>query len=83
MYFVYILECADNTLYTGITTDLAKRMEKHAAGTGAAYTRARKPKKIVYSEQASDRSSALRREAEIKRWARAKKLDLIRAHRRR
>lgn len=77
MYHVYILRCVDGSLYTGITNDLEKRIEKHLTGKGAAYTRAKKVEKLVYSEQALNRSLALKREAEIKRWPRQKKLDLI------
>jgi putative endonuclease len=79
MYTVYILRCADGSLYTGITNDINARMKKHVAGKGAAYTRAKKVEKLVYSETAKDRSAALRREAEIKSWSRAKKLELVRA----
>jgi len=78
-YFVYILECADGSLYTGITTDVARRFVEHAENKnkkGANYTRARKPVRIAYSEEQPDRSSALKREAEIKKWPRAKKLEL-------
>ncbi len=79
MYFVYILECKDGTLYTGITTDLARRLAEHKDGIGAAYTRSKKAKRIVYSEKARDRSTASKREAEIKRLTRVKKLALINA----
>lgn len=78
MYYVYMLECADRSLYTGIAVDVARRFAEHAAGAGAAYTRSRKPKKVVYTEAAADRSAALRREAEIKRLSRSEKLALIR-----
>lgn len=81
MYFVYILKCADGTLYTGITNDLKRRFEDHKNGTGGNYTRAKHAEKMVYSEKAKDRSAAQRREAEIKRWPRAKKLQLIGARR--
>ncbi|HYD93431.1 MAG TPA: GIY-YIG nuclease family protein [Candidatus Paceibacterota bacterium] len=77
MYFVYLVECSDRSLYTGITTDVARRMREHAAGTGARYTRARKIRKLLYSERHANRSSASKREAEIKRWPRAKKLALV------
>lgn len=76
-YFVYLLECADNSLYTGITTDVERRFSEHRSGTGGHYTGARKVKRIVYTEQYPDRSSALVREAEIKGFAREKKLALI------
>ena len=77
MYLVYILECGDKSLYTGITTDLKRRFAEHKAGEGGHYTRARRAAKLVYSEKHSDRSSASKREAEIKSWPRKKKLDLL------
>ena len=64
---VYIVRCADQTLYTGIARDLRQRIAQHNAGTGAAYTRARRPVVLVYQEPAPDRGAALRREAAIKR----------------
>ena len=77
MYFVYLLECRDKSLYTGITTNVERRLKEHQTGIGGHYTSSRKAKKIVYSEKHPDRSSALKRESEIKRWTRQKKLDLI------
>ena len=77
MYFVYILECEDNTLYTGITTDVERRFKEHSEGKGGAYTRAKKVKKILYTEEYKDRSSALKREHEIKSWSRKEKRALI------
>lgn len=77
MYHVYLLECADGTIYTGITTDIARRLKAHADGTGARYTKARGAVKLLYSEKAKDRSAAQKREAEIKGWPRAKKLAFI------
>ena len=77
-YFVYILECADTTLYTGITTDVARRFAEHTQGIGSHFTRAKKAKKIVYTEACPDRSSALKREAAIKKLTRNAKLELIR-----
>jgi putative endonuclease len=65
-WLVYIIECADHTLYTGITNDLARRMSKHENGTGAKYTRGRGPLKLVYTEPCSSKSAALMREHEIK-----------------
>ena len=65
-WVVYILECGDNSLYTGITTDLPARLAAHQAGTGAKYTRGRGPLHLVFQEQAPDRSAATRRESEIK-----------------
>jgi putative endonuclease len=77
MYFVYILRCEDGTLYTGITTDPGRRLEEHRNGKGGNYTRARKGEVMAYTEPHPDRSSALKRELEIKRWPRKRKLDLI------
>ena len=79
MYLVYILECGDRSLYTGITTDLGRRFAEHKAGEGGHYTSSRRAVKIVYTEQHPDRSSASKREAEIKSWHREKKLNLIKS----
>lgn len=76
-YFVYIAECADGTLYTGITTDVERRMAEHNAGTGAKYTRSRRPVTPVFIEEHLDRSSASRREREIKLMTRKQKEALI------
>lgn len=78
MPFVYILECADGTLYTGWTTDLERRLEEHNSGRGARYTRGRRPVELIYYEEVADQSTALRREAAIRRLHRSAKLDLIR-----
>lgn len=64
---VYIVRCVDQTLYTGIARDLCQRIAQHNAGTGAAYTRARRPVTLVHQESAPNRSTAQRREAAIKR----------------
>ncbi len=77
MWHVYIARCADNTLYTGVTNDLAARIAKHNAGTGAKYTKARRPVQLVYSEPKKDRSSAQKREAAIKKLSRTDKLKLF------
>lgn len=77
MYVVYILECADKSLYTGITTNLERRFEEHKNGIGSNYTKAHKAKNILYKEKCKDRSSASKREAEIKKLPRSKKLELI------
>lgn len=77
MYWVYILRCRDDTLYTGITHDLDRRIQAHNAGTGAKYTRGRGPVTLVYQEAQPDKSSALRRECAIKRLTRREKLLLI------
>jgi len=76
-YFVYMLACADHSLYTGITTDLARRFAEHTKGLGGHYTRAHGVTKIAYSEKQPSRSTALKREAAIKRLTREKKLRLI------
>ena len=77
MYFVYILECGDGTLYTGITTDVARRFAEHQNKTGAHYTSARGAVKMLYTEEHPDRSSASKREAEVKKMTRREKLALI------
>jgi len=77
VYCVYILRCADGTLYTGCTNDLAAREAAHNAGRGAKYTAGRRPVRIVHSEQHESRSAALKREAQLKRWTRAMKEALI------
>jgi putative endonuclease len=76
-YWVYILECEDGSLYTGITTDVERRFKEHCTQAGARYTRARRPVRIAYTERHLDRSSASKREAEIKKLPRAKKLMII------
>jgi len=77
MYFVYIIKCKDGSLYTGITTDVKRRFLEHKTGKGAAYTVSHPVSKVVYIEKYKDRSSASKREAEIKSWPRGKKLNLI------
>lgn len=77
MYVVYILECRDKTLYTGITTDIARRLREHKAGLGSHYTRARGARRMLYKEKAPTRSAALKREAAIKKLSRKNKLALI------
>lgn len=77
MYFVYLLECKDGSIYTGITNDLKKRLASHKAGTASNYTRAKGAKRILYSEEHASRGLALKREYEIKSWPRQKKLKLI------
>jgi putative endonuclease len=79
MYFVYLLECKDGTIYTGITNDLARRLRMHKGGTASRYTRARGVKSMIYTEKRRTRGSALKREAEIKKWSRAEKLTLARS----
>ena len=72
-WFVYILRCKDDTLYTGMTDDLEKRLTAHNAGKGAKYTRGRGPVSLVYSVVCNDKSDALRRELQIKKMSRAEK----------
>lgn len=77
-YFVYILECSDGSLYTGITKDVKKRLDEHnTKDSGAKYTKARRPVKLIYEEVSENRSSASKREYEIKKLTRLKKLELI------
>jgi putative endonuclease len=77
MPFVYLVRCADNSLYTGWAMDVVQRVKVHNAGRGAKYTRARRPVTLVYSEAWPTRADAMRREREIKRWSRARKLALF------
>ena len=77
MPFVYIVRCADGTLYTGWTTDVTRRVAQHNAGRGGAYTRLHRPVVLVYQEAAVDRRSAMLREIAIKRLNRASKERLI------
>lgn len=77
-WYCYLLECADGSLYTGITNDLEKRLAAHNGGTASKYTRSRLPVKLVFTETQADRASASRREIEIKRLPRAAKLALLR-----
>jgi len=78
MYYLYILECADKTLYTGITVDLERRIHEHnTSKLGSKYTAARRPVKLVYSKKYKNRSLASKAESEIKKLTREEKLDLI------
>jgi putative endonuclease len=77
MWYVYILECSDGTLYTGITTDLDKRLKTHNKGKGAKYTRVRLPVVLRASFEAADRSSASKEEYRIKQLPKKEKLKLI------
>lgn len=76
-WYLYILRCRDGSLYTGITTDVKKRLEAHRSGRGAKYTRGRAPLELVYREQCGDHSAALKRELEIKALSRDEKLRLV------
>lgn len=80
MYFAYIMRCADGTLYTGYTDDIARREAVHNSGRGAKYTRSRLPVKTVYHESFATRSEAMKRECAIKRLSREQKLKLISEH---
>lgn len=77
LWNVYIVECRDGTLYTGITNDLERRMAEHNRGAGCRYTSGRRPVKLCYCESFCDRSSAMRREAAIKGLSKREKLILI------
>jgi putative endonuclease len=77
MWFIYILECADGSLYTGMTNDLERRFSEHKDGKGGHYTASHAVTKRVHSEEFKTRSDAAKREAEIKSWPREKKLNLI------
>ena len=79
MWHVYILKCANGSFYTGITDNLARRFREHAAGRGGHYTKSFGAVKILYSEDCPDKSSALKREALIKRLARGDKKELMKA----
>lgn len=81
-HYVYILKCKDNSLYTGWTTDIEKRLKAHNSGKGAKYTKSRKPVVLVYKEEFDSKSDALRREAAIKKLTREQKLELINKHQR-
>ena len=81
-WYVYIVRCADKTLYTGIAKDVAKRIKAHNEQKGAKYTGTRTPVKLVYQETAKDRSAATKRELQIKKLTRKEKLILIKMKRR-
>lgn len=77
LFYVYILKCSDDTLYTGYTVDLDKRMKAHNSGLGAKYTRGRLPVTLVYKEICNSKSQAMKREISIKKLRRKEKLNLI------
>lgn len=79
IWYLYILRCKDDTLYTGITTDVYKRLEAHRAGRGAKYTRGRAPLELVYQETCGTHSEALKRELQIKALSREDKQKLLRS----
>lgn len=76
-HYVYVLACADDSLYTGYTTDVARRVAEHDAGEGAKYTRGRTPVNLVYVEAFDSQSAAMSREYEIKQFSRARKERLL------
>ena len=76
-WYLYILRCADDSLYTGITTDVQRRLADHRSGKGAKYTRGRGPVEVVYTEVLESYSAALKREAAIKRLKRPEKMALL------
>ncbi len=80
-WFVYLLRCADDSLYTGITTDVRRRCDQHNAGTASRYTRSRLPIRLVYEEVLTNRSLALKREAAMKTLSRMEKESLIQSAR--
>jgi len=77
MYFVYILKCLDGSLYTGSTNNIEKRFKNHLEGKGGKYTRSHKPVKIIYEEKFKTKSDALKREMQIKKLSKEKKIILI------
>ncbi len=77
MFYVYILKCKDNTLYTGFTVNLEKRIETHNKGIGSKYTRGRIPVKLIYKEEYMTKSEALKREYEIKKLTKKQKINII------
>jgi putative endonuclease len=76
-WFVYIIQCGDNSLYTGISNNIERRIAKHNSGKGAKYTKGRGPFKLLYSESHPNKSQASKREAQIKNLSRQEKLELI------
>jgi putative endonuclease len=77
IWYIYIVECQDSTYYTGMTSDLARRVKEHKTGNGSRYTKSRRPIKLKYFEITSTRSEAVKREMEIKNYSRKKKKELI------
>lgn len=77
VYYLYILHCSDGSLYTGITTDINKRINVHNSGKGSKYVFSHKPFKLVYKEKLGNRSEASKRECEIKKWSRGEKIERL------
>jgi putative endonuclease len=80
LWFIYIAQCKDNTLYIGISNNVAKRIDKHNSGKGAQYTKGRTPITLLYQEKFENKSAASKREIELKSWSRQKKEQLIMNH---
>jgi putative endonuclease len=80
-WHVYMVRCADDSLYTGCTNDLVRRVDAHNAGKGARYTRSRRPVEVVWTVRVKDKSAALSREAKLKQLTRVEKLKLVRTGR--
>jgi putative endonuclease len=78
-FYVYILQCVDGSFYTGYTKDLDERTRQHQNGTGAKYTKSHKPQRIVYFEVFGERSAAMKREREIKKFSRKQKVELMKS----
>ncbi len=81
MWYVYILQCRNKALYTGVTNNIERRFKDHQAGNGGHYTSYNRPRKILYTEVFKDKSEAKNRELQIKRWGKSKKLALIKSNR--
>ena len=79
MYYIYIIQCEDGSLYTGATNNLERRFTEHKNNTGGHYTSSHKVEKIIYTEQFETKSEALKREIQLKSWRREKKLALIKS----
>ncbi|MBN2015468.1 GIY-YIG nuclease family protein [Candidatus Dojkabacteria bacterium] len=77
MYYIYILLCSDNSIYTGFTTNLKQRVKDHNEGKGSKYVRSKLPAKLIYSEEFKTKSEALKREGQIKGWSRSKKIRVL------
>ena len=77
MYSVYIIQCDDNSLYAGVTSDIGRRLKEHKSAYGSWHTKLHKPIRVLYTEEYKTRLEALRREKQIKGWRREKKLNLI------
>jgi putative endonuclease len=77
MYYVYVLLCRDNSLYTGFTTDIKRRIQDHSEGKGSKYVRSKLPVKLIYSEEFKAKSEALKRERQIKGWKHDKKIKAL------